>query len=250
MRVVIVEDEAPAVDELKYILRQAENVEVVADVQNGLKSLDVIKKLKPDVVFLDIELPDMNGFEVATELLEYAHRPLIIFCTAYDEYAIKAFEVNAVDYILKPYNDERILQALERAKGRLEEKKIYHEQLRSAMSELTGNRIRKIVVESRGKLKVIDQEEIYWIGASVGKTEFHTHEEMYYSNHTLQNLEKILDDKLFLRIHRSHIINLNRVRELIPWFSGSFQVGMDDKAKTNLAVGRDKVKILKNILNY
>ncbi|MBB5020740.1 LytR/AlgR family response regulator transcription factor [Desulfurispira natronophila] len=250
MRVLIIEDEAPAVNELRYILKQLDDITVVGDAQSGLKGLEMIRKHRPDVVFLDIEIPDLGGFDVAAEVVEYAQSPLIIFCTAYDEYAIKAFEVNAVDYILKPYDDERISQALWRAQKRLDEKRIYNDQVRSAMHQIVDNRLRKIVVESKGRLKVIDQEDIYWIGASVGKTEFHTFDDIYYSNHTLQNLEKILDDKLFLRIHRSHIINLNKVRELIPWFSGSFQVGVDDKEKTNLAVGRDKVKVLKSILNY
>ncbi|WP_027390649.1 LytR/AlgR family response regulator transcription factor [Chrysiogenes arsenatis] len=250
MRVVLIEDEALALEELRYILDQVDDVEIAGYSQSGVKGLELVKKLKPDVVFLDIEIPDLGGFEIALESMNLAQQPLIVFCTAYDEHATRAFEVNAIDYVLKPYNDERIFQTLERLKERLEEKKVYSEQLRGAMGQIASHRIRKIVVESRGRLKVIDQEKIYWIGASVGKTEFHTFDEVYHSNHTLQNLEKMLDSKLFLRIHRSHIINLNHVRELIPWFSGSFQVGMDDKEKTNLAVGRDKVKLLKSILNY
>lgn len=250
MRILLIEDEAHALEELGFILGERDDVEIVGTAQTGARGLELIKKLRPDALFLDIELPDMGGFDIAAEVLNLAVAPLIVFCTAYDEHAIRAFDVNAVDYVLKPYDDERIAQAVDRLLERVRERTVYADQLRGVMEQLGSSRLRKIVVESRGRLKVIDQESIYWVGASVGKTEFHTHDEVYHSNHTLQNLEKLLDPRMFLRIHRSHIINLNHVRELVPWFSGSFQVGMADKEQTNLAVGRDKVKILKHLLNY
>lgn len=247
LTVLVVDDEELARVRLKTLLEENGDVNVVGEAGNGIEAVEKIRKLGPDVVLLDIQMPGMSGFEVIDALDEV---PLIIFATAFDEYAIKAFEVNSIDYLLKPVSRERLGEAIARARGLISD-----DQGRGRETERVTTLMRSRVMErlpvSRGKrIILLDLSDVVWFGSKEGLVFAHTRGERFMVNLTMADLESRLDDGSFFRIHRQTIVNLNHVREIVPWFSGKYRVVVNDDAGTELTLSRSRAKALREIIPW
>ena len=220
---LVVDDEAPARRYLTLLLRKDPDIESVIECESGLEAIEEIKRSKPDLVFLDVEMPECDGFDVL-ELLGADMPETVIFVTAYAAYALRAFEAGALDYILKPLDDARFSRALERAKGRLARDTPYH-----------AHSVSRIAVKSRGQTLFLKASEIDWIEAAKYYACLHLGEATHIVRRTIQELERDLDARTFLRIHRSIIVNLERVRGLELQESGEYEVVLDSKVRLKLS---------------
>ncbi|MGD9123753.1 MAG: LytTR family DNA-binding domain-containing protein [Desulfarculaceae bacterium] len=252
IRCVIVDDEPPAVDELRHILSQVEDVQVVATAGSAAQAVKAIKKLDPDVVFLDIEMPGENGFQVLQETASFPNPPLIVFSTAYDQYAVRAFEECAVDYVLKPFSEERIHKSLGRVREILsatDRGKDLRDDIRSLIDSLgvSLGSLKRISVQSRGRILLFDPSDIVFFQTEDRKVMVYTKEGKYISKQsaTLTELEKKLTPLNFFRTSRDCLVNLAHIREVIPWFNGRYLLRLADKEATEIQVGRRRVKDLK-----
>ncbi|MFQ6092594.1 MAG: LytR/AlgR family response regulator transcription factor [bacterium] len=247
MRTIIVDDEAPARLKVKQYLKDDPDIEIVGEAENGADAVREIEEKRPDLVILDIQMPEMDGFEVINA---FSEPPLIIFATAYDQYAIKAFEVNSIDYLLKPFSKNRLKEALERAKGYL--KKDFEAKIESLLKLVEeGKRyLSRVPVRKGKKIILLDVQDVVWIGAEETLNFVYTTQNRYLVNYTLTELERKLNPNLFFRIHRSTLININYVSEIIPWFAGQYRVVMKDKERTQLTLSRRRVKDLKEIFPW
>jgi two-component system, LytTR family, response regulator len=223
---VIVDDEKLARDLLVEYLQQMPNIQIVGEATKGKEAVEVIDKLKPDLVFLDVQMPGMTGFDVLDEI---THDPFVIFCTAYDQYAIKAFEKNAVDYLLKPLDQERFKAAIERAINRMKlEQNNVGELLRSIKTENKTSYDNHIFVQKSEKLLNLPVEEIVYLEASGDYTILTTKNDQFVSSSGIGKLEEILNPELFIRVHRSTIININCLKEIEKHFNGGMVVKMQN----------------------
>lgn len=243
IRTVIIDDEPAARRGVRLLLAQDSNVEVVGEAAGGAEAVDLITREKPTLAFLDVQMPDFDGFKVLARV-GVGQAPVIVFATAYDEHALKAFEVNAVDYLLKPYDDARFSSALQRAK----------EAVRRRQSEGTDARLNRllqylennvpaaetndrILVKSSGEIFFLKAEEIDWIEAEGDYMKFHVSGKTHLMRDTMARLEARLDPKKFIRIHRSTIVNADRMRKLSPSFAGEYAVVLQDGTKLKLSRG-------------
>ncbi len=247
MRVLVVDDEELARVRIKELLADIPDVEVAGEAENGLRAVDLVGELGPDVVILDIQMPGMDGFEVVEAL---AHVPLVIFATAFDEYAIKAFEVNSVDYLLKPISRERLGEAIERARSLLDDTPQLDDQMARLAGLIRSRDVRRLPVMKGKKIVLVDLDDIVWIGVEGELVFVHTASERYMMNATMAELESRLDPRVFFRSHRSSIVNLNHVKEIVPWFSGKYKIVVDDEQKSELVLSRARVKGLREILPW
>jgi DNA-binding LytR/AlgR family response regulator len=247
MRVLVVDDEELARVRIRELLADLPDVEVAGEAENGLQAVAMTRELDPDVVILDIQMPGMNGFEVVDALSDV---PLIIFATAFDEYAIKAFEINSVDYLLKPISKERLTESIERARGLLDDAP----RLDENMARLTGlvreREIRRLPVMKGKKIVLVNLEDVVWIGVEDELVFAHTRSEKYMVNTTMTELEGRLNPHVFFRCHRSSIVNLNHVKEIIPWFGGKYKIVVDDGASSELVLSRARARGLREILPW
>jgi two-component system LytT family response regulator/two-component system response regulator LytT len=250
IRCLIVDDEPPARDELAYLLSFYDDIEIVDSVDSASKAISSIIEIKPDLVFLDIQMPGKNGFDVLSELQTSDHTPLFIFATAYDQYAIKAFEENAIDYLLKPFSKDRITKSLERVRKILQkgsDKNIQNEVL--SLLETMGKKkvLTKISVESKGRIILLNPEDIVFFQYESKKINVHTTSEIYtlYSISTMDKLERHLEGEPFFRCHRVTLININHIKEFSTWFNGKYNLKMGDKAGSELIVSRSRAKDFK-----
>ena len=251
IRCIIVDDEPPAVDELKYILTGIEDVEVVATAGSASEGITAIEKLKPNVIFLDIQMPRHSGFYVAEKVSRMDAPPLIIFATAYDQYAVQAFEEGALDYILKPFSEKRLQKSVERAKEVLTAKRNAGgendlSRLLNVIQE-TKQVIDRLPVEKKGHVLLKDPSDIFFFKSEDKKIQVHTRDDQFHCHtaHTLEELTKRLGRHSFFRTHRSYLVNLAHVREVIPWFAGRYLLKMTDNEATEIPVSRKQVKHLK-----
>ncbi|WP_408956517.1 LytR/AlgR family response regulator transcription factor [Natroniella sp. ANB-PHB2] len=257
LKVVIVEDEPPARDELAFLLNQVESIKIIGQLGDGIKALEFIRQEDPDIVFLDIQLPGLSGLQIGKKIQEMDNEPpMIIFSTAYDKYAVEAFEVNAIDYLLKPYEEERLKKTIERI--RKDYFQLDHKVIKSkfdvVFNKLAGNnlsnKIDKFPVEGkRGRIKLIKYNDIIALYTKDGKVYAKTYQNEYRVTLNLTKAEEKLADDLFLRIHRSYLINLYQVKEVIPWFKGQYKVVMNDESEMRIPVSRSKVNKLKEIFS-
>lgn len=247
IRTLIVDDEALARERVKQFLVQNVEFEIIGEARDGAQAVEMIEKEKPDLVILDIQMPKLNGFEV---LQIVRTPPLCIFATAYDEYAIDAFEINAIDYLLKPFSQERFNQALQKATHILKEKKNYLPSLEGLFATLSkkAHYLEKLGVKSGKKISVLNVEEIYWFEADKELIYVHSNNTRHIVNSSLTQLEKRLNPEIFFRCHRSAIVNLSRIKEIIPWFSGSHRLILTDG--TELPLSRSRAKQLKRIIQW
>jgi len=247
LRALVVDDEQPARDELCYQLGTLGSVEVLGQAENGVDALAAIERLRPDVVFLDVQMPGLDGFEVARRLIERGSPTHIIFVTAFDHYAIEAFEVNAVDYLLKPVDPPRLEQAVERARRRVPSHDEL-ERLAQLVSERQERR-KQLAVKVGERFLLVRAEEIIYASLAEDSINIVTGHLSGTSNYrTLDELQARLDPKVFWRVHRSHLVNINQIKEIVPWFSRNYILRMKDPRATEIPVSRSQTRRLREYL--
>jgi two-component system, LytTR family, response regulator LytT len=251
---VIVDDEQLARDELAFLLKNTGDVNVVAQGKNGLEGVSLIKEHSPDLVFLDVQMPGLDGFGVIKKLLDKKiPLPKIVFATAFDQYAVKAFEVNAVDYLLKPFDKKRVAQAVQKARSQQEAEELPAEKIDTLVRMLQApkTQIPKILIKAVGRMFLVDQREICYASIEDGVITVVTAGSAGMEGHsncrTLEELLDSLDPGLFWRAHRSYLVNINRIREVVPWFKSSYQLRMDDKKQSEIPVSRAQTKRLREL---
>jgi two-component system, LytTR family, response regulator len=238
IRVLIADDEPWARKRIASLLRAEQDVEIVGQCSEGAAAIQQITELHPDLVFLDVQMPEVDGFEVV-EAIGPGRMPLTIFATAYDKYALRAFDAHALDYLLKPFDEERFQKALERARRELlQDRAGLGHALASLLQSLraSGKFLQHMVVNSGGRVTFLKTAEIDWIEASNNYVTLHVGRDSHLLRSTMNALEPKLDSEQFVRIHRSAIVNLDRVKELQPWFRGEQVLILKDD--TRLTVGR------------
>jgi two-component system, LytTR family, response regulator LytT len=279
---LIIDDEQLARDELSYLLAQVGGVDVVAQGTNGIEAVDLIEEHHPDLVFLDVQMPGMDGFAVIQRLIDRARQkpgsepqkttqplPQIVFSTAYDQYAVRAFDVNAVDYLLKPFDRTRVQQAVERVRGRIAGRAsvasgagpLPDSPIESQLDELLKllNRPQgasrtpqpaRLIVQAQSRLLLVDQADICYAAIDEGVIRVVTQTfEGSSKCRTLEELLELLDPALFWRAHRGFVVNINHIREVMPWFKSSYQLRMNDKRQTEIPVSRAQTKRLRELFN-
>ena len=252
---VIVDDEQLARDELAFLLKSVEDVNVVAQGKNGVDAINLIREFNPDLVFLDVQMPGLDGFGVIKKLLDKKiPLPKIVFATAFDQYAVKAFEVNAVDYLLKPFDKKRVAQSVQKARAKMETSgSTSSEKLETLVRMLESQKPQasKVLLKSAGRLFLISQKDICYASIEDGvisvMTTGPTGMEGQSNCRTLEELLDSLDPNLFWRAHRSYLVNINRIKEVVPWFKSSYQLRMDDKRQTEIPVSRAQTKRLREL---
>ena len=269
IRTLIVDDEPLAREGIRGLLEKDADIEIVGEAANGADAVVAVRSLMPDLVFLDVQMPELNGFEVLERLGPY-RVPVVIFVTAFDEYALGAFEVHALDYLLKPFDDERFERALDHAKQRLRQNKA--QELTDRMMALvqdykspaeaagtgaagdigsvesaTPQYVRRLAIRSAGRVQFLKTEEIDWVEAADYYVKLHVGDESHLLRETMGNLEQRLDPGQFLRIHRSTIVNLDRVKELRADGGGEYSVYLRDETRLRLSRGRkDRLQTMLN----
>lgn len=258
LRVLVVDDEQLAREELCYQLEQLDDVDIVAQASNGPEALTAIDVHAPDLVFLDIQMPGLGGFEVARHLLDRAApSPALVFVTAFDQHAIEAFEVNAVDYLLKPVDAGRLEQALTRARRRLQ---VAHtapagdpvrDQLERLAKMVADRQVRRdqVAVKVGERFLLVQAEEIIYASLADESINIVTGQVAGTSNYrTLDELQARLDPETFWRVHRSHLVNINKIKEIVPWFSRNYILRMKDAKATEIPVSRSQTRRLREYL--
>ena len=248
---VIVDDEQLARDELAFLLKSVGDVDVVAQGKNGLEAVNLIKEHSPDLVFLDVQMPGLDGFAVIKKLMDKkVPVPNVVFATAYDQYAVKAFEVNAVDYLLKPFDKNRVANSVRKVKERVDSTSGPSERLENLIRTLEQKpqQRSKVLIKAGGRLFLVDQKDICFASIEDGVITVVTAQMEGQSNcRTLEELLDSLDPNLFWRAHRSYLVNINRIREVVPWFKSSYQLRMDDKKQSEIPVSRAQTKRLREL---
>ena len=251
---VIVDDEQLAREELAFLLKECD-VDVVAQGKNGVEAVNLIKEMSPDILFLDVQMPGLDGFGVIKKLLDRkVALPQIVFATAFDQYAVRAFEVNAVDYLLKPFDKKRVEQAVEKARKKLGSSASSNEQLDTLVKMLEQQQQRpqaaKVLLKAGGRLLLVDQKDICYASIEDGIiTVVATNMEGQSNCRTLEELLDSLDPNIFWRAHRSYLVNIQRIKEVVPWFKSSYQIRMDDKKQAEIPVSRAQTKRLRELFN-
>lgn len=242
-RTLLIDDEHLAIDRLQRLLKPyLENIEIIGSAINGLDAVEKIIALEPDLIFLDIQMPGLTGFEVLQQLDKL---PWVIFCTAYDEYALKAFETNAIDYLLKPVEPERLQKSIAKLKNiTLSQKSDFNGHIEALLSQLTPKTLRQITVQDGSKVLFIPIEEIIYFKASHKYVEVHTQSNMYLITKTLNELEEKLESN-FTRIHRSTLVQQQYIKEVIKHEDGNHSIRLNDKQGTELSLSRSARKKLR-----
>lgn len=238
IRAIVVDDEPLACKRLVKLLKEDEEVEVVDVCANGKEAIEQINKQEPELVFLDIQMPEINGFEVLKHI-ETEQVPAIIFVTAYDEYALKAFEVHALDYLMKPFSKDRFRDSLQRAKNTLKNENSVQveEKIQNLLDYMEPEQesLSRILIKTSNRYFFMKAEDIDWIESAGNYVRIHSGKDHYLIRETMINMEKKLDSDKFFRIHRSTIINVEKVRELEQWFHGDYQVIMYNDEKLTMS---------------
>jgi two-component system response regulator LytT len=234
LKALVVDDEAPARSELRFLLAEAGGVEVVGEASNAAEASQLIRAIPYDVVFLDIDMPGVSGMRLAEALSEIEHPPAIVFVTAYSEHAVKAFEVEAADYLVKPVEIGRLRRAVER--------------LAPSLPQPGSARVERVPVEKGGKKLLLSVEEIFHIMAKDDYSYLYTDGERYLSTVSLAELERKLEPRGFFRVHRRFLVNLAQVKEVVPMYGGTLLLTMKDRAATQVPVSRRRVPSLKKAL--
>ena len=244
---IVVDDEPLACGELSYLLKDFPEVEVIATGSNGLEAVDLIQKLEPEIVFLDVNMPGLDGLGVVRRLREKGTElPYFIFVTAYDQYAVEAFRLEAMDYLLKPVDKGRLAETIERARRMIQDKKA-PEQGTSAQSAPAPARTR-LLVRANNRQFIVDANDVIYATIDNGLiTLVTTNLEGHSSYRTIEDLQANLDRDMFWRVHRSFLVNINRIKEVVPWFKSSYQLRMDDRKHTEVPVSRVQTRRLREL---
>jgi two-component system response regulator LytT len=279
---LIIDDEQLARQELQYLLDAAGDITVLAQGSNGIEAVNLIRTHKPDVIFLDVRMPGLDGFAVLKKVLTLEKKfrmPQIVFATAFDQYAVRAFEVNAVDYLLKPFDNKRLIKTLEKVRERIAASaaetasmpnsdtselgasaaakldallRMIEGQTLGSGSHATANTPRsgKVVVRAQSRLLLADQKDVCFASIEDGRISVVTRTVEGDSNcRTLEELMEQLDPEQFWRAHRSFVVNIQHIREVVPWFKSSYQLRMDDRKQTEVPVSRSQTKRLRELFN-
>lgn len=266
LKALIVDDEYPARKELRFLLNKFDNIEVVGEATNAQEALTLIKALDYSILFLDIEMPGMNGLEVGAKVQEMPNPPHVVFVTAYDEYAVRAFEVNAVDYILKPFDEKRLTQTINKIV------KITQQQQQQQAGAVPAGapqsdapslvpegislpgqkpqhiKIDRIPAEKQGKTILVNESDIIFAFTEQDYVYIKTYNDKLFTRFTLKELESRLNPAIFFRTHRCYLVNLHKVKEIIPFFNGTYTLIVEDNEKGEVPVSRAQAKKLRKIL--
>ncbi|MCL6565159.1 MAG: LytTR family DNA-binding domain-containing protein [Acidobacteriia bacterium] len=252
---LIVDDEKPARDELAFLLKSFPEINLVGQGRNGLEAVALIKEHQPDLVFLDVQMPGLNGFGVIKKLVERKLKvPQIVFATAYDNYAVQAFEVHAVDYVLKPFDKARVARAIQRAKKLIEADASPIERLENVIHQLSAQARPaappvKLVVRTQNRMLLLDAHQMVFARIEDGVITIFTPEFEGTSNYrTLEELQSQLDPEIFWRAHRSYLVNINQIKEVVPWFKSTFLLRMADRKQSEVPVSRAQTRRLRELL--
>lgn len=246
---IVVDDEQLACDELSYLLKDFPEVEVVATGSNGLEAADLIQKLEPDLAFLDVHMPGLDGMGVVRRLREKgAELPFFTFVTAYDQYAVEAFRLEALDYLLKPVDKVRLAETIERARRMIQDKKAPEAQAANGAAKPAGAPRSKLLVRASNRNFIVDANDVIYATIDSGLITLVTTNLEGQSNYrTIEDLQTSLDRDMFWRVHRSYLVNINRIKEVVPWFKSSYQLRMDDKKHTEIPVSRVQTRRLREL---
>ncbi|MFB3829773.1 MAG: LytR/AlgR family response regulator transcription factor [Bryobacteraceae bacterium] len=241
---IIVDDEPLACEELAFLLRDFQEIEVIGQGRNGLEAVELIQKLQPDLVFLDVQMPGLDGMGVVRRLREQeAELPHFIFVTAYDQYAVEAFRVDAMDYLLKPVEKERLAETIERARRACEAR-----QKPLETAPRPGPQRTKLLVRAQNRNLIVDARDLVYATVSEGLIKVVASNLEGVSNYrTIEDLQANLDPETFWRVHRSYLVNINKIKEVVPWFKSSYQLRMDDRKQTEIPVSRVQTRRLREL---
>jgi DNA-binding LytR/AlgR family response regulator len=247
IRTVVVDDEKLARDRLVGFLEALDGVAVVGQAGNGPEAIEVIGTAAPDLVFLDIQMPEMSGLDVARRL--NGSRPHVVFATAHDEFAVQAFQVEAIDYVLKPFTRVRVRETIDRVRARLEAGA--RPDLDALIKRLDQRqRTTQLALHAGKRILLTTPEHVAWFGVEHRLVYAHLQDRAYMTNYTLRELEEQLDPDSFFRAHKASLVNLSRVTAIVPWFGGRFKLAMDDHAQSEVAVSRAQARILRARLRW
>ena len=241
MKVIIVDDEYPARKELRYFIENYTDMDIIGEFDNGLDVLNFIQENTLDAIFLDINIPKLDGMLLAKTIDKFEKRPKIIFITAYDNYAVEAFNLEIFDYILKPYSDERIISMLHRLKDTFDKK---NNEDKAEYQKVSN----KISLWKNGKIHIVDVNDIYYCEARERYTHIFTKDEEYEIREGISEVEKTINHNIFFRSHRSYLVNLEKIEEIIPWFNNTYILKLN-KGKYELTVSRSRVKLFRQLMN-
>ncbi len=246
IRTMVVDDEPVARERIVSLLQQEQDIEVVGECADGHQAVNAIQAHHPDLVFLDVQMPAVDGFGVIQQV-GADRMPPVVFVTAYDEYALRAFEVHAIDYLLKPFGRDRFQQTLQHAREHLERRRAgdLGKRLLALVQDLKPEpqKLDRLVVKSGGRVFFLRTDEIDWIEAAGNYVRLHLAEDSHLFRETMNNMESRLDANHFVRIHRSRIVNTDRIKELQPWFNGEYVVVLQNGARLTLSRGyREKLQ--------
>jgi two-component system, LytTR family, response regulator LytT len=242
--VLIVDDESPAREELRFILEKITDISVVGEAANGITALKIITEIKPDLVFIDIQMPGLDGIELSRLINSMKEPPVLVFATAYEHYAVKAFEIETFDYILKPFVDKRILKTVAKVKEYIKMKKTHENE--SGETKERDARIKKVLLYDNEKIIPVSPNHILFAVRDKSSVIVKTSSGVFLSKLSLNELEFRLSRYGFIRTHRRSLVNTNYILEVIPWFNSSSHLIMNDKERTEIEVSRYNTKNLKN----
>jgi len=253
---IIVDDEKPARDELAFLLKGFPEIHLLAQGKNGLDAVNLIKEHNPDLVFLDVQMPGLDGFGVLQKLVErHLKVPHVVFATAFDHYAVQAFDVNAVDYVLKPFDKGRISKAIQRVKREIEAQANPTERLEQLVSQLAAPKAAtsqpsKVLIRAQQRMLLVDSADLIFASIEGGLISVTAKDVEGTSNYrTLDELLAALDSDSFWRPHRSYLVNIHHIKEVVPWFKSSFMIKMNDKKNSEIPVSRQQTKRLRELFN-
>lgn len=238
IRTVIVDDEPLARERLRKLISNEEDLELIEMCENGQEAIDYLSEDLPHLLFLDIQMPEIDGFQVLKKI-NYEDIPCIVFVTAYDEYALRAFEVNALDYLLKPFDQQRFKKAVARVRNQLQNQT--QNQLDSRLTRLvdsldkSSSYLERIMIKANGRVYFVKTDEVDWIEAAGNYLKLHCGKKNHMIRETMSNMEEKLDPDQFFRIHRSVIVNIEKIKELQPWFHGDYMITLLDGQKLTMS---------------
>jgi len=246
---LVVDDEQLARDELSYLLRDFPEIEIIATGSNGLQAVDLIRNLEPELVFLDVQMPGLDGMGVVRRLREAGiSLPHFIFVTAYEQYAVEAFRLEAMDYLLKPLDKSRLAETIERVRRTIQEKKSPEPEAPAAPKSPTAPQRTKLLVRANSRHFIVDANDLIYATIDNGLISLiTTNLEGQSTYRTIEELQASLDRDLFWRVHRSYLVNINRIKEVVPWFKSSYQLRMDDRKHTEIPVSRVQTRRLREL---
>jgi len=248
---IVVDDEQLACDELSYLLKDFPEVDVIATGSNGLEAIELIRRMEPDLVFMDVNMPGVDGMGVVRQLREKGvELPHVIFVTAYDQYAVEAFRLEALDYLLKPVDKVRLAESVDRARRAVQERKAPETSLGGVAAPPVSQSAprNKLAVRCNNRHFIVDASEVIYATIDNGLITLVTTNLEGHSNYrTIEDLQAALDRDQFWRVHRSYLVNINRIKEVVPWFKSSYQLRMDDKKHTEVPVSRVQTRRLREL---